>query len=366
MVGMRALRNTLQAERRARGLTQEQIARGAGITRQSYAAIESGVSVPSTEIALRLAAFLGRSVEGLFQLPDAIPGSVSARWVGDADPVGGRVRLYRVAGELFAHAIGAGDVVNRVADGTVVGYDGERVEVAELPDRPNEPSLAIAGCDPAIGVVAEALRGMRSVEITWLQRSSEAALQSLAAGTVHVAGVHLRDAATGEFNERAVRDHVPFPCTRVSFALWEQGLLVRSGNPQSVVGVENLLDPTLRFLNREAGSGSRALLDDRLAHAGIPPESIRGYGTAAPGHMAVAQAIAAGLADAGVGIRAAARAYGLDLVTLGTEPYDLVIPNRFLDLPAVQALLDTLRVSAVRAQVEALGGYDTSVMGRPC
>jgi putative molybdopterin biosynthesis protein len=353
--GMKPLRNSLLIERRARGLT-----------RQSYAAIESGASIPSTEVALRLARFLGRGVESLFELTDGTPGTVAARWVGVGKPVGRRARLYRVGGELLAHAIGEGDVMNRMADGTVTGYERDRVSVAVLPDRPEPPSLAIVGCDPAIGVVAEALRRARSIEITWLQRGSLPALEALAAGAAHVAGVHLRDAVTGEFNSRAIRENIPFPCTRVSFAWWEQGLLVPAGNPHSIRGVADLVEAGVRFLNREVGSGSRALFDDHLADAGIPAEHIPGYASVAPGHMAVAQAIAAGLADAGIGIRAAAHAYGLDLVTLGSERYDLVIPNHFLDLPAVQALLDTLRAAGVRAQVEALGGYDTSVMGREC
>lgn len=360
---MSAILNTLHAERTSRGWTQEQTARAAGITRQSYAAIESGTSVPSTEVALRLAYAFGRTVEALFQLPDIPVPVVRARWAGTTAPNGQRVRLYRVSGELLAHAIGEGEV-SRPADGTVAGAMGPFVDVALLPSRPAVPALAVAGCDPAMGLVADALHQQRGMEITWLPRGSRAALASLAAGEVHIAGAHLRDPATGEFNEAAVREIVPFPCTRVSFAWWDQGLLVAPGNPLGVTDVSSLPRPDIRLLNREPGSGSRTLLDGRLAEAGIPGESVPGYATRAAGHMAVAQAISSGLADVGVGIRAAARAYGLDHVALDTERYDLVIPNHFLDLPAVSALLDLLRAPGIRAQVEALGGYDVSVMGR--
>jgi molybdate-binding protein/DNA-binding XRE family transcriptional regulator len=398
---MSTLRNFLLAERQARGWTQEQTARAVGITRQGYAAVEAGTSVPSTEVALRLGQVLGRSVESLFFLPESPRERVIARWAGGAGgagrvndagamagtsgrgaagaaagtvgaggaevPIGQRVRLYRVGGELFARPVGDGDALGHPADGTTVApLVGGSVEVALLADRPAEPVLAVAGCDPAMGLVTDVLRRERGMESVRVHAGSRAALAALAAGEVHVAGAHLRDPATGEFNEAAVRESVPFPCTRVSFAWWEQGLFVAPGNPLDLRDVSGLRRPDVRLLNREPGSGSRALLDERLAEAGIPGETIPGYETRARGHMAVAQAIASGLADVGVGIRAAARSYGLDLVQLDTERYDLVIPNHFLELPAVGALLDALRNSGVRAQVEALGGYDISVMGREC
>ena len=159
---------------------------------------------------------------------------------------------------------------------------------------------------------------------------------------------------------------VPFPCTIVPFAVWEQVLLVAPGNYLKVGGVVDLARNELRFLNREPGSGSRTLLDERIHEAGVDPERISGYlETHARGHLSVAEAIAAGLADAGVGIRAAGLMFGLDAVPLALENYDLVIPNHFLELRAVQALIDILRRPALRNQVEALGGYDTTGMGTP-
>jgi len=364
---MRLNASELVVQRRERGWTQERVARLAGITRQSYAAIEAGTSVPSTDVALRLASAFGRPVEGLFQLPETPLPHVSARRVGDGPLLGLRVRLYRIGGALLAHAIGEGERSGRAADGVVTGEDGEVVEVVLVAGRPPDVDLAVAGCDPSIGLVAEVLRRDRGTEVTWLQRGSLSALESLGRGEVHVAGAHVRDPAGGGYNEYWVTELVPFPCTRVAFAWWEQGLLVARGNPLGIGSVEDLARPGLRFLNRETGSGSRALLDERLAAASIPHSSLIGYdSTHARGHMAVAEGIASGLADAGVGIRAAALAYSLDTVPLQTERYDLVIPNHFLDLPSVQALLGGLREASIRAQVESLGGYDVSVMGRPC
>jgi putative molybdopterin biosynthesis protein len=366
VASMKPMRNHLLGERTARRWTQQRTARAAGISRQSYAAIESGLSVPSTEVALRLARAFGRSVEELFELAERPAEGVSARWVGAGEAGGRRVRLYRVGGEMLAHGVGEGDRPTRPADGRVVRAERGIVEVELLPDRPPEVGLAVVGCDPAIGVVMEALRRERGVDVTWWQAGSRAALSALGRGEAHVAGAHLRDPQSGEFNEIWVRELVPFPCTRISFAWWDQGLLVSPGNPLGVTSVLSLVRPGLRFLNREPGSGSRALLDERLAEAGIPGSELAGYDTGARGHMAVAEAIASGLADVGIGIRAAGSAYGLDMIQLETERYDLVVPNHFLDLPPVQALLDALRSSGVRSQVEALGGYDVSVMGRQC
>jgi putative molybdopterin biosynthesis protein len=361
------LTSTLRAERLARRLSQGALARRAGISRQSYSAIESGASVPATDVALRLAEALATTVESLFRLAGTEGESVEARFVG-SPPVGPvRVRLGRVAGRLLAYAAeGAAAPLGTAADGVArpLAAGGVRVELAA--ERPQEVQLVVLGCDPAFGMVVEQLRRERGVEVLWASRPSRAALASLAAGEAHVIGMHLGDPESGEYNGPWVRRLVPFACTRVGFALWEQDLLVGPGNPLGIRGVADLARPTVRFLNRDPGSGSRALLDARLAEAGVPGDAIPGYAaTSASGHLAVAESIASGLADAGVGIRAAGRALGLSRVPLGQERYDLVIPDHFLDLPAVQALLDVLRGRSLRTQVEMLGGYDASGMGLP-
>ncbi|MDX1566365.1 MAG: substrate-binding domain-containing protein [Longimicrobiales bacterium] len=364
------IHNALAAERERLGWTQAEAGEAGGISRQSYAAIESGTSVPSTEVALRLARAMGRSVEELFRLPETPSEKVTAVWGGDGAALDRRVRLVRVAGRRVAVPQGEEERPSRSADGVVtheahgsVHPDETRVRVRLLHDRPPPADLAVMGCDPAFGIVAEALRRDRGVNVVWSARGSRAALQALAAGRAHVAGAHLQDPETGESNGPWIRELVPFPCTRIRFAVWEEGLLVRSGNPEAIGGVTDLVRPGIRLVNREPGSGSRLLLDEVLASAGVPADRIQGYDTAAAGHLAVGEAIAAGLADVGVGIRAAGAAFGLDVLPLRTEPYELIVPDHFLDLLAVQALLDALRLPGIRTQVEALQGYDGSGMG---
>ena len=243
------------------------------------------------------------------------------------------------------------------ADGMARSLSDGRVHIDLFDEAPPESALLVLGCDPAFALVSHELRRRTGLEATWLVCGARRALEALARGDAHIAGVHGEPALATEA--------LPFPVTVVRFSVWEQCLMVARGNPLGVGGIGDLARPELRFVNREQGSGSRALVEARLRTEGIAGERVRGFRErAASGHLAVAEAIAAGLADAGVGIRAAALAWGLDTLPLEEESYDLVIPDHFLGLPAVGALLGLLRSPAVRRQVEALGGYDAEEMGR--
>jgi molybdate-binding protein/DNA-binding XRE family transcriptional regulator len=358
---MPPLINTLREQRTARGLTREGLARRVGVSRQSYSAIEDGKAAPSTTIALHLARALGTSVEALFQLADEAE-TLEVELVGPPVALPARVRLASVGGRLLARAGTATRGFGR-ADGVARRGSGGAVSVRLLGGSVPQPLVAL-GCDPALALLADTLHAERGVELLWSEAGSRAALEGLARGEAHVAGVHLFDEATGSYNAPWVERLVPFPCTRIGFAVWEQGVMVPRGNPRGVRGVEDLA--RVRFVDREPGSGTRALVDAHLRRAGIAPGAVFGdHGAVARGHLAVGEAVASGLADAGVGVRAAANAFGLDLVPLAEERYDLVIPDHFLDLPAMQILLGHLRAPSLRAQVEALGGYDVAPMGVP-
>lgn len=359
------LLNTLRPARESRGLSQQRLAELAGITRQSYGALESGASVPSAEAALRLAAALGCPVEELFRLPGVEPPTVEATAGGEIPRGGAPVRLGRIAGRAVAWPVGGvGDALPAPPSGRGRPAAGGRVRVELLSDPPPEPDLVVMGCDPSFALVASALR-RRGFEVLHLPVGSRRALEGVATGHAHVAGVHLLDAETAEYNGPWVERLVPFPCTRVGYAVWTQELLVRPGRG-GIRSLEELARPGIRFANREPGSGTRALVEARLREAGLDPESLPGFGRGTvTGHGAVAELVASGFADAGVAIHAAGRARGLRGLPLARERYDLVIPDTFLELPAVRALLDLLGTPSLRSQVEALGGYDTTAMGRP-
>jgi putative molybdopterin biosynthesis protein len=202
------------------------------------------------------------------------------------------------------------------------------------------------------------------VEIVSAAASSKLALAWLKEGKVHIAGSHLQDPKTGEFNLPYIRKEFPDQdFTVVTFARWEEGLVIASGNPKSVRGVEDLARKNVRFVNREPGSGSRALLDELLEKTGLDARKVEGYDRIALGHLAAAYCIVSRDADVCLATRSAAQTFGLDFIPLNSERYDLVMRKRTADLPAVKAFLDVLQRATLRRKLEVLAGYDTSETG---
>jgi putative molybdopterin biosynthesis protein len=367
---MPQLETTLREKRRQAGLSQEVLAKAAHISRQAYAAIEHSEATPSTEVALRLALTLHTSVEGLFTLPPQETACIEAEWVKPAPALPDtlvRVRVDQVGDRLFATPLYGGGIQHILpsADGIAVsGASHDSVNVQLWPGNSQTATRLVAvGCDPATAVVASYLHNNQQVELVWREESSQQALEQLALGYAHIAGCHLFDEASDEYNTPWVERLLPFSATVVTFCVWEQGLMVARGNPKQIRGIEDLARPGVFMVNRGTGSGARALLDRTMTNAGLGPELVAGYAREASGHLVVADAVATGLADVGVGVKAAALAAGLDFIPLGSERYDLVVPDHFLNLGPVQQLLDSLRHAELRSRVEALGGYDTTNMG---
>ncbi len=179
----------------------------------------------------------------------------------------------------------------------------------------------------------------------------------------HLAGIHLLDADSGQYNVPFVKHLLPEePVLLVNLSVREQGLMLAPGNPRGIGGVRDLVRGGIRLVNRQPGAGTRLLLHHQLRRNGIEPRSVRGYERQLPTHAAVAAAIAAGSADAGPGIRAAAVASGLDFLPLGEERYDLAIPRRLYDSPRLRPLLETIHGAAYRRAAAAITGYDLSRM----
>ena len=139
----------------------------------------------------------------------------------------------------------------------------------------------------------------------------------------------------------------------------EQGIMVLPGNPKNVTTFEDLCREDVRFINRQRGSGTRVLLDYELKKRGLSPARIQGYRDEEYTHMNVAAAVLSGRADAGLGVRSAASALGLDFLSVGVEEYDLVIPCRYAQDERILALLDVIRSEEFRNTVAAMGGYGT-------
>ena len=195
---------------------------------------------------------------------------------------------------------------------------------------------------------------------------SAAALEALKRQEVHVAGLHVVDAKSGESNLPYLRRHLKGgDFTVVTFAEWQQGLMVPRGNPKRIREVADLARKEVAAVNRETGAGARLLLDQRLAASGMKADQVRGYGRIARSHLEVARLIADGWVDVGVGVQAVARLMDLDFIPLQEERYDLVMPSRYLTThPGLSILLNTIVSLPFRTEVEALGGYDTRDTGK--
>ncbi len=189
-------------------------------------------------------------------------------------------------------------------------------------------------------------------------------LMALRKGICHMAGTHLLDAETGEYNTAYIKRYLNGVKVSVfHFVLRDQGLVLAKGNPKGIRGLADLTRKDVAFVNRQAGSGTRVLLDYKLQQLGIESTSIRGYDHEEFTHMAVAVDVLSGVADCGMGILAAARALDLDFIPLEREQYDLVVPSAMLANSHVQLVLETIRSEDFRARVLALGGYDPEKSG---
>jgi putative molybdopterin biosynthesis protein len=190
-------------------------------------------------------------------------------------------------------------------------------------------------------------------------------LIALAEGRANIAGSHLWDEESDTYNALFVRRLLPGKrVALVSLAQRRLGLILPPGNPAGIRDLASLALPGLRFVNRQSGSGTRVWLDIALQKAGIPVQQIQGYENEKITHSAVAQAIAEGQADVGIGLEAAALSYGLDFLFLTYDRYDLVIPEEVMQSPPVQSLLEWLNAPATQQAIESLGGYEAHQTGR--
>ena len=372
--------NHLKLIRTQKGLLQSELATRTGITRQAISSIESNLYLPTTAVALRLASALACRVEDLFSLPqteDIVEGALIGRLprVEDQGSQPIRVKVSTVGKRTIVRPVtGLGEQLSFTvpADGYVVethsGKSGTTVRVKLSRDRQTiEQEISVAGCDPAIFLAGEHLRRHkdRTSVVGWTMGST-AALQALQRGEVHIAGLHLLDPTTGESNLPFLRRSLKGSGYEVvTFATWEEGFLVRPGNPKSIKTAADLAEPTVTLINREEGSGARLLLDQRLRASGVELTQVRGYDHIVSTHSEVARAVAERRADVGIGIRSAAQLFDLDFVPLQAARYDLVVPKPYLTShPSLAHLFETIVSGPFRSEIAALGGYDTSETGK--
>jgi molybdate-binding protein/DNA-binding XRE family transcriptional regulator len=371
----------LRLARQARGLSQQQLAGVAGVTRQAVSAVESGHSDPSLRVALGLARALGMTVEELFG-PGEPGDPVLARPVAPVSAPGSRVALATVGDTFVALPLDA-DLAARLGFGAaggltvrgggsqgtqgaqgVQGIQGIQgiqgasgAQVAVRPIGPPRPTVVVAGCDPALPLLETPLALLDPpLAFVWWPCGSAEALRLAAAGLVHAAGVHRVGPGEGDDTSG-----IPGGAEAVGFASWREGLVVRPG--AGVRGLDDVARQGLRLVNREPGAQARTLLDRERLRLGLEPSQLPGYDSLAAGHLQVAAAIVGGLADAGVSSEPAALAYGLDFIPLADERFDLLLPAKHAASREVQGLLKVLTSPWLLAQLASLPGYDAARCG---
>jgi putative molybdopterin biosynthesis protein len=359
----------LRQARQARGLSQLQLSGMADVSRQAVSAVEKGHSDPSLRVALALASALGMTVEELFGSDDAVP-PVAATSVAPLGGEGARVTLAPMADGYVAFPL-RGPTAARAgflpAGGLVAGMDRDDGAMSGKvrPIGPPRPTLIAAGCDPALPLLETPLGLLDPpVAFTWWPCPSQEALQLAADGLVHVAGTHLRGPGS-DYNITPAAGLLPDGGEVIGFCSWREGLVLRPDLADGITGIQDVADRGLRLVNRQLGAEARSLLDRTLADAGIDGSSLPGYHTRAAGHLDVAAAIAAGLADAGIASEPAARAYDLGFIPLADEHFDLVIPAGQASTREVQGLLKILSSAWLLDQLAGLPGYDPDRCGEP-
>jgi len=290
-----------------------------------------------------------------------------------------RVKVGKVGDKFIATPVsrGAGVLMSLVrADGFVripamsegIGAGAEvKVELLRTKNEIENTIVCIGSHDNALDLLANSLKKkFPKLSLSSAHVGSRGGLVALKKKEAHVAGTHLLDEATGEYNVSSVKGLLSDrKMVLVNLVYREQGLLVPKGNPKKIKGFEDLTRGDVVFINRQAGAGTRLLTDKHLRDLGIKPEDVKGYEREEYTHMGVASAVLTGIADTGLAILASAKALGLDFIPVAKERYDLAIPFEFCETDMIKALLSIIREDdEFRNAVANLGGYDISDMGK--
>lgn len=282
-----------------------------------------------------------------------------------------RMKLGSVDGKLVATPLnrGAGVVTSFVkADGLLEipinkeGYeagDAVKIELLKSEEEIRNTVAVIGSHDPLIDVISDFIRRKHMDKfVSSAHVGSMGGIMAIKRGEAHIAGIHLLDEATGEYNTSYVRKYLEKEnIAIVSCVKRIQGLMVAPGNPKSVNDMKDIAKEGISYVNRQKGSGTRILLDYMLKREGIKPSQIYGYDREEFTHMSVAALIASGSADTGMGIYSAARAYKLDFIPVCEEQYDFIIPERFLSLQVIKYFIDILKSEEFKNELYRLGGY---------
>lgn len=344
----------LSSRRKARGLSQSDVARAAGVSRQAIGAIEAGRVQPSVAVALAIARTLACSVEELFGDPSGP--RLEAEVPAGAAP---RAAVAIVEGRIVARSLGSDPAQLEAAGALVSGEPTGRLELEALADSGRLASTVfLSGCEPAVGLLARHL-DLRAAHGVWFPTTNRDALADFLAGRVHVAALHGSEAEI----DRSLRRVRALEPDLFELATIEEGWIVAGGNPLKLRGARDLARTEVRLANRAPGSAARALLESELRRSKVAGEGVNGYKRTLGTHADVARAVAVGYADIGIGVAGVATAFKLGFIPLRAERCILAVRRSDRSHLGVAALVAALRSSAFRRDLGAFGPYDTARLG---
>lgn len=328
--------------------------------------IESGRYLPNTSVALRLARCFGCRVEDLFS--EAGSAASQTLIMAEGEPTAcKRVSLAKVRNRLIGYPLdGIFSLCHelRAADG-ILDETGTHIKLLGS-EGDIENSVLLMGCDPAFSLLAaHVARIDRKSCIICRFASSHSALSALAEGRTHIAGTHLHATSDEDANLALARKKLAGTGGMVvGFSLMEEGIMVAPGNPLGIRSVADLALPKTRLVNREQGAALRVLLDEEMAKHGIPNTFISGYDREVQTHNQGAQMVACNAADAALGLRTIAHAFGLNFVPITEVRCDLVIPADLVGHPGIQRILDVIQTRELRKEIGYLPGYNSGQTGK--
>jgi putative molybdopterin biosynthesis protein len=226
--------------------------------------------------------------------------------------------------------------------------------------------VIVGSHDVTIDIIGDEIRRRgHNVRVSSGNVGSLGGILALRKGACHMAGSHLLDTESDQYNISYIQKYLKGVKASVfHLVMRDQGLIIPAGNPKGIKGLEDLTREDITLINRQAGSGTRVLFDYKLGQLGIEPDAIKGYGHDEFTHMAVAVDVLSGAADCGMGIFAAAKALHLDFIPMEREQYDLIMPSAIVNDPNIQVVFEIIQSNTFRERVTALGGYDPSKSGQ--
>lgn len=353
---------SLKELRQKKGYTQSELADLLGIKRQAVYDIESGRYLPNTLIALRIAKIFGVPIEHIFEEKTAATREVEL--VEDI-PIDSRVAVVKVRDRYICYPAAPNEFLAGYAQAADGLYIGDKTVQFLKSESIIDNTVAVLGCDPAFSILSSYVC---TADTAMLYRfaSTRAALDAIANGLAHVAGVHMHSKTSNPSSANIELAHQIMGDQKigiVSFASYDEGLIVAPGNPLGIRGPEDFAHKDIRFVNREPGAAVRFLIEDALKDKGMQPSDISGFDKCVYSHNEGAQLVYHGLADVALGMRNVAETYRLSFIPLASVQCDLVIPYDFWENRSVRVLLDTLQTKRLRMELQALPGYDTSTTG---